>query len=226
MNFAFPHLNSVKADVLVNLAQEKNNQSDFIGTVQNSGNFSIHANSMTYLKCKMKSDNIGTKSLHAIFLPKLDLDTDLIMTENLVRINAKRTITIKIPVCNRIKDLKSRRKTRIGQLELISSAVPLEIKQSKLPEMNEIKICKDSPKWLPNVDLDYLPEDQGVSVQKLSIEERETFSKSDNDNDIENIKSLKLKLNVTDPVPVCKPYRKIPKQIYSEVKEYIEDFFY
>ena len=76
MNFAFPHLNSVKADVLVNLAQEKNNQSDFIGTVKNSGNFSIHANSMTYLKCKMKSDNIGTKSLHAIFLPKLDLDTD------------------------------------------------------------------------------------------------------------------------------------------------------
>ena len=58
------------------------------------------------------------------------------------------------------------------------------------------------------------------------ITEWGAFLKSDNDNDIENIESLKLKLNVTDPIPVCKPYRKIPTQIYSEVKEYIEDFFY
>ena len=63
-------------------------------------------------------------------------------------------------------------------------------------------------------------------MQKLLITGCGAFSKSDNDNDVENIESLKLKLNVTDPIPVCKPYRKIPKQIYSEVKEYIEDFFY
>ena len=54
LNFAFPHLNSIKAKVLVNLLQEKNNQLDFIGTVQNSENFSILANSMTSLKCKIK----------------------------------------------------------------------------------------------------------------------------------------------------------------------------
>ena len=45
------------------------------------------------------------------------------------------------------------------------------------------------------------------------ITEWGAFLKSDNDNDIENIESLKLKLNVTDPIPVCKPYRKIPTQI-------------
>ena len=32
LNSAFPHLNSVKTEVLVNLVQEKNNQSDFVGT--------------------------------------------------------------------------------------------------------------------------------------------------------------------------------------------------
>ena len=55
---------------------------------------------MTYLKCKLKRDGIRTKSLPIIFLPKLDLNTDLIMTENLVRINPKRTKTIKILIYN------------------------------------------------------------------------------------------------------------------------------
>ena len=55
---------------------------------------------MTYLKYKLKIDNIATKSLPIIFLPKLDLNTDLIMTEKLARINPKRTKTIKILVYN------------------------------------------------------------------------------------------------------------------------------
>ena len=44
LNSAFPHLNSVKAEVLVKLVQEKNNQSDFVSTVQNFESFSIPAN--------------------------------------------------------------------------------------------------------------------------------------------------------------------------------------
>ena len=144
------------------------------------------------------------------------------MTENLVRINPRRTKTIKIPIYNPTnKDIKLQRKTIIGQLELISVAAPLEIKQGKLPEVNEIKICEDSPKWLPNVDLNHLPEDLRVRMQKLLTEQCDVLLKSDNE--IGNIKSLKLKLNVTDPIPVCKPYCKIPTQIYSEVKEYIKD---
>ena len=47
------------------------------------------------------------------------------------------------------------------------------------------------------------------------------FLKSNNE--IGNIKNLKSKLNVTDPISVCKPYHKIHTQIYFEVKEYIGD---
>ena len=48
-----------------------------------------------------------------------------------------------------------------------------------------------------------------------------SFSK--NDDDIQTIESFELKLNVTDPKPVWKPYRTIPKQLYSEGKQYLED---
>ena len=80
---------------------------------------------MTYLKCKLKTDNIGTKSLAIIFLPKLDLNTDLILTENLARINPKRTKTIKILVYNQPTKTKLQRKTIIGYLGLIFVAAPL-----------------------------------------------------------------------------------------------------
>ena len=58
-------------------------------------------------------------------------------------------------------------------------------------------------------------------MQKLLTEECDAFLKLDND--IGNIESLKLKLNVTDPPLVCKLYHKIYTQIYSEVKVYFED---
>ena len=47
------------------------------------------------------------------------------------------------------------------------------------------------------------------------------FSK--NDGDICTIESFKLKLNVTDRKPAWNTYRAIPKQLYSEVKQYLED---
>ena len=50
LNSAFPHLNCLKTEVLVNLVQEKNNPSDFVGAVRNFENLSIPANSISDLK--------------------------------------------------------------------------------------------------------------------------------------------------------------------------------
>ena len=131
LNSVFWHLNSIKTEVLVNLVQQKNNQSNFVGTVQNFWKFSISKNSV-------KTDNIGATCLQ-VLLTKLYLNTDLIVTKTFLRINTKRIKTIKISTN---KDIKLQIIAR--QVELISVAVPQEIKQSKLPESNEIKICEDS----------------------------------------------------------------------------------
>ena len=45
---------------------------------------------------------------------------------------------------------------------------------------------------------------------------------SENDDDIRTIESFKLKLNVRDPKQVWKPYWTILKQLYSEVRQYLE----
>ena len=48
-------------------------------------------------------------------------------------------------------------------------------------------------------------------MEKLLLDESDIFSK--NNGNIGTIASFKLKLNVTDPKPVWKPYRTIPKQL-------------
>ena len=59
---------------------------------------------------------------------------------------------------------------------------------------------------------------------KSFSEECEVFSKDVNDSGC--IESLKLKsLSFKDNIPVSQLYRKIPKQLYNELKQYLEDLF-
>ena len=48
-----------------------------------------------------------------------------------------------------------------------------------MPRVNKIKLDQNcdnnNNKWLPGVDLNYLPEDQHLKVQKLLTEECEAF---------------------------------------------------
>ena len=80
----------------------------------------------------------------------------------------------------------------------------------------DIEAPKNKTKWLPGVDLSYLPEDQRIRAENLLLNECDIFSK--NNSDIGTIESFKLKLNVANPKPVWKPYWTIPKQLYSKVK--------
>ena len=44
-----------------------------------------------------------------------------------------------------------------------------------------------------------------------------------NDQDIGCVKTPQMKINLKDQVPVQQNYKSIPKQLYSEMKYYIED---
>ena len=46
---------------------------------------------MTYIKCKFKTEAMGTKALPVIFQPELNLCVDLVITEKLVGVNSTKT---------------------------------------------------------------------------------------------------------------------------------------
>ena len=66
-----------------------------------------------------------------------------------------------------------------------------------------------------------LTEEQQVIVCKMLYEERDSFSKSDEE--IGCITSVEMKINLSDETPVQQNYNSVPRPLYPEIKAYIED---
>ena len=77
------------------------------------------------------------------------------------------------------------------------------------------------PSDIPDVDLTELTEEQQVIVRKMLYEERDSFSKSDEE--IGCITSVEMKINLSDETPVQQNYNSVPRPLYPEIKAYIED---
>ena len=73
----------------------------------------------------------------------------------------------------------------------------------------------------PDVDLGDLTEDQKIAVATMLREEADSFSKDDDD--VGSAEGLQLKIYLSDNPPVQKNYTSIPKPLYSEVKQCVED---
>ena len=66
-----------------------------------------------------------------------------------------------------------------------------------------------------------LSEDQQKVVKKMLREESGAFARDDDD--MGCIPSLEMSITLKDNTPIQKTYTSIPKPLYKEVKEYIED---
>ena len=79
----------------------------------------------------------------------------------------------------------------------------------------------DHEAWLSKIDLSHLTVSQRKQVKEMLIRNAEVFSTDSND--IGEIKDLQMKINLKDDEPVKASYTSIPKPLYKEVKEYVED---
>lgn len=75
--------------------------------------------------------------------------------------------------------------------------------------------------WRPPVDISHLGEKEQAVVKQLLYEESNAFAR-DND-DIGCIPNLQMTIMVKEHIPVQRSYAAIPKPLYKEVKEYIQD---
>lgn len=73
----------------------------------------------------------------------------------------------------------------------------------------------------PPVDLSHLDEQQQAIVKKMLCEEAGAFARDSND--IGCIPSLQMTITLNDAIPVQKTYSSVPKPLFKEVKEYIQE---
>ena len=70
-------------------------------------------------------------------------------------------------------------------------------------------------------DLSNLTVSQRKNAENLLIQEQDTFSSGDDD--VGCAKELQMTIDLNDTTPVQKTYASIPKPLYPEVKQHIED---
>ena len=106
----------------------------------------------------------------------------------------------------------------MGQVSDIAAAFTLPVFLEKEIMLNEIGVeCENE--ILIKHDLEHLTVSQKEVVSEVLAGEIEVFSKSKND--IGHIKDFDLEINLVDEIPVAEPYRKIPRNLYNEVKNHI-----
>jgi len=88
-----------------------------------------------------------------------------------------------------------------------------ELDRQELPE------TKDN--WHPPVDVSHLAEEEQRIVREMLYEQSTAFAKEDAD--IGCIPGLQLRINLRDDAPVQKSYNAIPKPLYREVKNYVQN---
>lgn len=83
------------------------------------------------------------------------------------------------------------------------------------------KHVRANEKWHPPLDLSHLSADEEETAKNMLFEESDVFAKEDSD--IGCIPNLKVKINLKDDAPVQKCYNAIPKPLYKEVKDYVQN---
>ena len=178
---------------------------------------------------------------------------ELVINDKLLLLKKGICKKVPVTVVNTSKhDVVLHPNTYLGRLELINSVTPVEVALGKRVELSDTAVnesvgepvvgqietgpvhgvVRDSPSteeaklgnepFEPKVTLSpSLTEKQREKVRNMLIEECESFMR--NDDDINVIDGLELKLNMQDETPVQKQYRRVPKPLYPEVKNYLED---
>ena len=118
--------------------------------------------------------------------------------------------------------------------------IPLEVKNveipsNKVPEKDAVfannitsnleqpqKLSEELQQAVANkIDLSGLTHEYRERARKLLRDESDAFPVSDND--IGDVNTHSMKINLQDSVPVQQTYRSVPKHLYRELKNYIED---
>ena len=192
------------------------------------------------VNCIAKAQTVESKT-PVLFEPDEECSwpSGLELSETLLTVpkGSKCRIAIEIKnTSNHSITLKAR--TVLGRLSLVSSVIPMGVKlrQQAEPSLevkkgnncnvsnyaNAISIDQRSEdEFMKQFDFGDLTESQTILAKNMLLAERESFSI--NDDDIGCAKGLQMKINLHDTTPVQKQYTSMPRPLYPEVKQHIED---
>ena len=222
---AIPQLRE-NSHAVVDFIHQRNNDGDILGNAKVRDTVVIPANHRVFVKCCTRI-MVNDRNTAVLFQPDIvvqnTLGEDLLFEDSLIPLHPGRK-NFEITVKNSSDtDVILKKGTVIGTLNSPSAVIPLEIES---PKINKISATPPndtvtSDDWLPDVDLSHLSTDQREKAENMLRSVNGVFGR--NEFDIGEIKDFTMEIKLRDDLPIAKPYRAIPRPIYQEVKDYIDN---
>ena len=190
-------------------------------------------------RCKIRcrtSFRTDEPKQNLLFSPNI-LDSELEFVESVVEVK-RGNPNVNIVVSNPTnKPYVLKKGLSVGGVEAVSAVIPVMPSKSKKlsAEVNKVEVEPpggsgtvnvESPenvdqKWLPNVDLSHLSDEQRAIAEEMLREECEVFCQ--NKDDQGDVPEMQMEIKLTDEEPVVVAHRQIPRPLYDEVKNFIND---
>ena len=234
---SFPCKGRDKLDALVNFIQSSNSES-ICGIRTGKKDMIIPKNKTVYVTCCANTGPVE-QTTSVLFEPD-ELNRwphGLEISETLTNIKKGTVSKVKISVNNSTDhDIILKNHTTLGRLQPVKSVTAVEVKltEDSNDQASSQTVCYDSEtqsstepdqnhndKTIPEVVLSQLNYEQRKLAEQMLREENESFSL--NEDDIGCVPDLEMEIPLKDNEPVQKKYTSVPRPLYPEVKQYIED---
>ena len=215
-----------KAEAVISLIQEDMADEEEVKVAKR---IVIPPNARSRVKCRTGFRSAEEKQ-NVIFSP-YPMDRELEMSDSVLQIKPGQS-RVHVVVTNPTNHPMSLEKGLVlGSVESLSAVIPIPTKdkpgdgQEEVVKGNcEVEGPTESQpveEMIPQVDLSHLSEDQRIIAEKMLLEERGVFCLGKEDHG--DCPDLQMELALTDNVPVVVPHRHIPRPLYDEVKNFIND---
>ena len=245
---AFDNVDKSKMKSLVELIQQSESNCSRTPDVKVKGrNITIPAGKIMHVNCNSNVELLK-KERAMIFQSKcVELPNGIQCADSVIMLKPGIKNYFKVPVINDSNhNITIMKNTVIDNLEYVTSIVPFEVRANtsdptrignaainKAEVVTSNEPMTDSKednssgkddhyqKVLERIDLSGFTHEQREQVRKMLREESSVFT-VDSD-DIGNVTTRKMEINLRDNAPVQQSYNAIPGALYGEVKSYIED---
>lgn len=188
----------------------------------------IPAGQVAWVKCQVPP-HMSTSD--AVFLFEPDDNnvqlTELDVGEGLLEVQNPRKPYVAVPVGNNTKHAVTLpRKTALGGIHCVEKVIATDSPEAPDPTVT-VNSAVSTPvdarlsSWQPPIDLSHLDDKQREKVNKMLCEEAGAFARDGDD--LGCIPSLQMSITLTDEIPVQRAYSAVPKPLFKEVKEYVQE---
>ena len=228
---SFPSVHHTKVDALVNLIKSRSQDTGTTAVRVGKRDVTLPKGEATKVKCQIHFGPVP-EGMPMIFEPKEDgeLPDGLELGEELTKIAPGTSSHVTILVRNNTdRNILLKRRTELGRVHMVKSVLPVpnppnqKCTQGEEEPYSEVTSHQghEQDEWEPPVDLSELEENEQLIVREMLRQEAGAFAR--NDNDVGCVENLELEIQLKDNEPVQKNYISIPKPLYGEVKDYLED---